>query len=45
MSSILDTEYVSRGYLHPTHPAHRLYRERADFENTMPLLEKHGLTF
>jgi hypothetical protein len=35
MSSILDTEYVSRGYLHPTHPAHRLYRERADFENTM----------
>jgi len=30
MSSILDTEY-----LHPTHPAHRLYRERADYENTM----------
>ena len=30
MSSILDTEYV-----HPTHPAHRLHRERADFENTM----------
>ena len=27
MSSILDTEY-----LHPTHPAHRLHRERADYE-------------
>ena len=26
MSSILDTEY-----LHPTHPAHRLYRERAHY--------------
>ena len=30
MSSILDTEY-----LHPTHPAHRLYRERADYEKTV----------
>jgi len=30
MSSILDTEY-----LHPTHPAHRLYRERADYANTI----------
>lgn len=30
MSSILETEYV-----HPTHPAHRLYRERADYENTV----------
>ena len=30
MSSILDTEY-----LHPTHPAHRLYRERAAGVNTV----------
>jgi hypothetical protein len=29
MSSILETEYV-----HPTHPAHRLYRERAHYANT-----------
>ena len=29
MSSILDTEY-----LHPTHPAHRLYRERAGHAQT-----------
>lgn len=29
MSSILDTEY-----LHPTHPAHRLHRERAHYQNT-----------
>jgi len=34
MSSILDTEYVSGGYVHPTHPAHRLYRERADYDKT-----------
>jgi hypothetical protein len=30
MSSILDTEY-----LHPTHPAHRLHRERAHYQNTV----------
>lgn len=27
MSSILDTEYI-----HPTHPAHRMHRERAGFQ-------------
>ena len=30
MSSILDTEY-----LHPTHPAHRRFREASDYQNTV----------
>jgi LysM repeat protein len=30
MSSILDTEYLTETYPHPTHPAHRRFREAAD---------------
>ena len=35
MSSILDTEYLTGEYLHPTHPAHRRFREAGGYESTV----------